>query len=498
MALIFSDPVKWDMEQNVMDVDLEVFREVREFLFDPLISCQHVGDILSLPLLSDPRRLSEEEPLSLDFSGCTCGECASIYSSFSSSLQTFHQHYYFVAESRPDGCTAWVDAWEPVLQEAEDWFGELTSRIESQFMLYPILDEQRAGPAVLEVCRRMEISVGADISDADLLRFLVALATISDYRPDSTTARSSMATSSVTLPVPPGDLGLGYMVQRPWADDREEYHDGESGVDHVLFVTGGWLYDLVGIDGITLLHSREDVSISHRTFFPGKFSAICMPTFRPDFPGLLPQRHDEEEMQTSDFPRDYNDGDQVLDKGSTTPRGAVAAFIQVHVRGRIVETAHRPVAKCGSACEHRGRWGCMTHCALTSYEILERVLPPGDDELSTRTTAEIFASERSLVGQEAYILRRRMQIISDRLVKLIGAGSPLERNRACIVRCGARDGPIDPVIVLAASLKKRVYVIHRSECWDCAVSRMQEFECTVGLAQDIKDAAYCRDCLVSR
>ncbi|KAK0490102.1 hypothetical protein EDD18DRAFT_1358738 [Armillaria luteobubalina] len=480
MALIFSDPVKWDMEQNVMDVELGVFREVREFLFDPLISCQHVGDILSLPLLSDSHRLSEEELPSLDFSECTCGECVSIYSSFSPSLQTFHQHYYFVAESRPDGCTAWVDAWEPVLQEAEDWFGELTSRIESQFMLYPILDEQRAGPAVLEVCRRMGINVGADISDAELLRFLVALATIGDYRPESTTARSSMAASSVTLPVPPGDSGLGYMVQRPWADDREEYHDAESRADHVLFVTGGWLYDLVGIDGITLLHSREDVSISHRTLFPGKISVICMPTFRPEFPGLLPQRHDEEEMQTLDFPRDYDDGDQghtciflsnfkgdgfpllsVLDKGSTTPRGAVAAFIQVHVRGRIVETAHRPVVKCGSTCEHRERWGCMTHCAFTSYEILERVRPPGDGELSTRITAEIFASERSLVGQEAYILRRRMQVISDRLVKLVEAGSPLERNRACIIRCGARDGPIDPVIVLAASLKKKVYVIHR-------------------------------------
>ncbi|KAK0443865.1 hypothetical protein EV421DRAFT_1735585 [Armillaria borealis] len=392
---------------------------------------------------------------------------------------TFHQHYYFVAESRPDGCTAWVDAWEPALQEAEDWFGELTSRIESQYMLYPILDEQRAGPAVLEVCRRMGINVGADISDADLLRFLVALATIGDHRPDSTTTRLSM-TTSVSLPVPPGDSGLGYMVGRPWADDRDEYRDEESPVDHVLFVTGGWLYDLVGVDGITLLHSREDVSISHRTLFPGKFSAICMPSFRPDFPGWLPQRHNEEEPQIFDAPRDYGDGDQghtrislsnfksdgfpllsVLDKGSTAPRGAVAAFIQVRVRGRIIETAYRPVVKCGSPCEHRERWGRMTHCALTSYEILERVLPPSDDELSTSANADIFELERSASGQEAYVLRRRMQVISDRLVKLSEAGAPLERNRACIVRCGARDGPIDPVVVLAASLKKKVYVIHR-------------------------------------
>ncbi len=106
---------------------------------------------------------------------------------------------------------------------------------------------------------------------------------------------------------------------------------------------------------------------------------------------------------------------QFLDKGSTAPRGAVAAFIQVCVRGRIIETAHRPVVKCGSACEHRERWGRMTHCALTSYEILERVLPPSDDELSTLPLAEIFALERSVAGQEAYILRRRMQVISDRL-----------------------------------------------------------------------------------
>ncbi len=61
LALIFSDPVKWDMEQNVMDVELRVFREIREFLFDPLRSCQHVGDILSLPLLSEQQRPYEEE-----------------------------------------------------------------------------------------------------------------------------------------------------------------------------------------------------------------------------------------------------------------------------------------------------------------------------------------------------------------------------------------------------------------------------------------------------
>ncbi|KAK0205941.1 hypothetical protein DFS33DRAFT_544920 [Desarmillaria ectypa] len=518
MALIFSDPVKWDMEQNVMDVELKIFREVRQFLFDPLRSCQHVGDILSLPLLSEPQRPSEGELLSLDFSGCICGECASIYSSFSPSLQTFHQHYYFVTESRPDGCTAWVDAWEPILEEAEDWFGELTSRVESQFMLYPILDAQRAGPAVLEVCRRMGIDVGADISDADLLRFLVALTTIGDDRPDSTTTRLP-ATTSVSLPVHRGDSGLGYVVKRPWADDREEYLDDleESPVDHVLFVTGGWLYDLVGIDGVTLLHSREDVSISYHTLFPGKFSAVCMPSFRPDFPGWVPQLHDEEELQTVDPIRVNDDGDQghmsiflsnlksdgfpllsVLDKGSTTPRGAVAVFIQVRVAGRVVETAYRPVVRCGRACEHREQWGRMTHCARTSYEVLERVLPPSDDELSTSADSNILESEISAAGQEAYILRKRMQVISDRLVKLSEAGALLERNRACIIRCGARDGPIDPIIVLAASLKKKIYVIHRSECWDCAVSMMQEFDCTVGLAEDVKVVKCCRDCLISR
>ena len=47
-----------------------------------------------------------------------------------------------------------------------------------------------------------------------------------------------------------------------------------------------------------------------------------------------------------------------------------------------------------------------------------------------------------------------------RLAPLMKSGSALERMRSCIVRCGATEGPVDAIVVLAAALRKKVYVLN--------------------------------------
>lgn len=57
------------------------------------------------------------------------------------------------------------------------------------------------------------------------------------------------------------------------------------------------------------------------------------------------------------------------------------------------------------------------------------------------------------------VLRELLEKHARRVEPLTRSGTPLERTRACIVRCGVKDGPVDAFIVLAASLRKKVYVL---------------------------------------
>ena len=67
--------------------------------------------------------------------------------------------------------------------------------------------------------------------------------------------------------------------------------DATADPDRVMFVNGGWLYDNVAVEGVTVLHTREDVRMVYHTTMPGKFSALCMPRSQHDFVALLPPHH---------------------------------------------------------------------------------------------------------------------------------------------------------------------------------------------------------------
>ncbi|KAJ7492008.1 hypothetical protein FB451DRAFT_1216663 [Mycena latifolia] len=324
------------------------------------------------------------------------------------------------------------------------------------------------GPAVLEIANAMGVAVGSQLSDPQLLRFCLALSILKDDGPAS-------------IPKPPGPFGLGYTYWLPWASDREDYRAELDG-DWVLFAHSGWLYDTLGMEGLILLHQRERLKLVHRTNMPAKFSAVCMPHFRGDFVSLFPPRNlstttlnaptsaaiegDEEMDLTLVLSRLQTDAFPLLSvcspTGFTAPRGALAALICVTYLGRVIETVWKPNVKQGAPCEHTALWRRATRASPTAIELVLQVLPPSDAS-ADRAATPAYTGPAFTVSEDAVALslRELMDELSRRVAPLTAVGSPLERTRACIVRCGATDGAVDAVTVLAASARKNVYVLDR-------------------------------------
>ncbi|KAK7438592.1 hypothetical protein VKT23_017927 [Stygiomarasmius scandens] len=497
LMVIFADALKWDEEQSRTETEHpKAFAHIREFMVDPMSTCQGASDIITLPLIKAIDMPSGVNELpKLDPKACVCGECALIESQLPSNLEFFRHQYFSVTSSRPNNCDALAKTWEPALQAAEEWLDDLITRVECQFPLFPWAEETRTGPAVLEIANMMDISVGSILSDQQLLRLVVTLSIIRNDLPPA-------------VPKPPGPFGLGYVVTLLWQADREDYRSEDDPTDNVIFANGGWLYDLVSTEGVSLLHSRENLNIVYHTTLPGKFSAICMPNFRSDHPAILPPRHssvenyaqanpqsDIEIMTTivlSNFKSDTFPLLSVSSKDFSAPRGALAALLRVELLERVIETIWKPNVKTGSPCEHRDFWGKMTHCSPSAIDVILCVLPPKGKTTDSSLAEELLHAVSDDEHRER--LREKTAELARRVAPLLEVGSPLERDRACIVRCGVRDGPVDALIVLAASLKKSVYVLDHRECWDCALSRMQEQGRTIGIVIDIKNVTFCERC----
>ncbi|KAJ7039899.1 hypothetical protein C8F04DRAFT_1085268 [Mycena alexandri] len=504
-----TDP--WDPRNTVIFVDarrwIEAAMDVRSppglarisiFFTNPRVLCPDAPDILALPAASSWDTHSSLNVLpKLDPATCICGQCALIESQQPSTLDSFRSQYSLVTSSRSH-CDALARTWEPSISAAETWLEALMSRVESQFALFPDFDG-RMGPAVLEVANAMDVVVGSRLSDQDLLRFFVALSIllVDDY-------------PGVVIPKPPGPFGLGYVVALPWTADREDYKVDE-GPDRVLFVNDGWLYDSIGTEGITLLHQGDEFKVMYRTNILSQFSAVCMPQFKGDFislsPDLLPsttaitaaplEAIDEENHNmelTVVLSRLPTDGFPLLsvcsETGFAAPRGALAALIRVKCLDRVLETVWRPDIKRGSPCEHTALWRRATRQSLTAIDLIRRVIPASDASLKATDVPTLsylaFASSDDVAAQCQQRLREMMEALSRRVEPLTVTGSPLERTRAVIVRCGVKDGPIDAVAVLAASVRKNVYIFDRSECWECALIRMSEGSRSVGISIDTK------------
>ncbi|KAF9061844.1 hypothetical protein BDP27DRAFT_313596 [Rhodocollybia butyracea] len=264
------------------------------------------------------------------------------------------------------------------------------------------------------------------------------------------------------------------------------------------------MYDMVSSNGVTLLHEREDLRIVYNTTRPGKFSAICMPDFRPDYASFLPLHHvlestgigasmslsspslemENEPEMTIVLSNLHTDAFPLLSVSSPeypAPKGALAALIRVKIWGRIIETIWKPSVEIGSPCEHTSLWHCMTHCSPTAFDLIQQVpissLESDDNTLDSSLAKELnflmLASDEQLTCEQ-HLLKNKLERLARLGDSLTKAGSPLERNRVCMVRCGINDGPVDSMIVLATLARKKVYVLHHR----CVQQRLVSRVCT--------------------
>lgn len=432
------------------DVDPCAFWNADPMLIQDLFALPDYGDQLdseSSSNLIPPPELENHRPDAIyvfpefNVDTCTCRGCASFQSAYlrnnpRSFLKLFDNYCHTFTSHRdpqpsPGGpgpmqlqlCDALERAWEPELQAAEDWLDNLIGRVNCSDSTLPWPEERRTSAAVLQVANMMGVRIESQLSDEQLLHFIVMLAIV---------------VADKTLPEPLGDSGIGYIVSLPWAADREEFravHDGDGVPDRTLFVTGGWLYDLAYMEGVTVLHEREDVRIIYNTTMPATVFPICMRDIPPTFIWERPHRHIDmlepasstpstsrpsdmgaESLKTTIILSDIQSDPFLLHSRSPPEYAALAALIRVEVYGRSVESIWRPDVTMGSPCEHEHLWNHMTYCSPTAFDLI-RQDPPG----------------RSILG----------------------------RYQSCIVRCGANDGQVHAMVILAASLKKKVYILHR-------------------------------------
>ncbi|KIK68267.1 hypothetical protein GYMLUDRAFT_35648 [Collybiopsis luxurians FD-317 M1] len=491
--------------------------DMQEFFQDPLKSCPTAPDILSLPLLRDLTSASSlrlDPELTFCVDDCICGQCRPVFEQMLHRLEWFRVSYFTIIGHAlaERNCEALRISWEPTLRRAEEWYEHLLGRIESPYLLFPAFDDlPRLGPLILEVADRMRVRVGTHLEPSNLIRFILTLYTVNSedpipyYQPLPTTA-------------------LGVVIAMPLAEGREEYlaagQDPDYAVEYALFAIGDWLYEFAGSDGLAAIYTDDNFAIEHSLDML-RWRTVHMPDYKSDFPGHIPPRHSDDAARipasVGDLEIDFADKVEIVlselesdgypllseairkDAGSS---GDVAALLRVQSLGRSLESVWRPKVRMGRSCDHKHNHQIMLFCSPTAHEVLN--LMESSEKCRISASVPSTHNHRILHGpittRKAYeaewqdALNRRMNEYATRTAPVTKRDGILETNRVCIVRCGVNEGPVNAMVVLSASLRKQVYVIHRSECWDCALLRMDETECTVGLALYTKYITKCDRC----
>ena len=514
IMLIFSDPCKVsaDSPPDRWQIPAVAFGDIHRFLIEPQVLCPNTPDIMSLPIVGQvvPSHINGIPPPNPTV--CICGECIRIYEQLAGDTYSFRTKYVDLlqaAEMRGN-CPALSEAWEPVVSEAEEWVDSFMGRLQSSYGMFPSSLDLRLGPLILDVANVLDIAVGAQLDMRDTLRFVTLL------HSESTRPGERL----VPPPrLPPDALGYFHRVNEDSELGRFFAESGSDGI--VLSVGGGWLYDLPGdrLDGrdgeISFLHPSQEVKISYQSSKPSRLACFCMPSARFDVPNYLPGVHDDGEtwrilptvslhnppvvqleINLSNLKNHIFPLLSVLSEHAKSyPHGTVAAQLSITVAGHLVHTYWKPDVRFGRTCQHTNDYKRATRCSLTSWEIISQVPPP--TAALTRLLETCKADYFMGLDDARDNLKRILAEQENSYKYLTERSGPFEHHRLSIVRCGAVDGPPDPIVLIAGALGKKVYVIHAQECWHCACAQMLRTHCTVGIAMETKIISKCGSCITA-
>jgi len=511
---IFSDPCKVsaDSPSDRWQTPAAAFSDIHRFLVEPQIMCPNIPDIMSLPLVGQVLPSHINDILSPKSTTCICGECLAAYEQLTGDTYSFRMKYFSLLEAAEarDNCLALSEAWEPLVSKAEEWVDSLMGRLQSSYSLFPSSLDFRLGPLIVDVANVLDIAVGTQLDTRDTLRFITLL------HSESTRPGERLVPPPC---LPPDALGYFHRVDEGSEQGKLFAENGSDAV--VLSVGGGWLYDLPGdrlddSDGaISFLHPSEEVKIGYRSSKPSRLSCLCMPSARYDEPKYLPGVHGDGEtwqiapmvplQHAPAFYLEINLSNlrnylfpllSVLSEHAKCyPHGTVAAQLSISIAGRLLQTHWKPDVQFGRTCQHTDDHKRTTRCSLTSWEIISQVSPPHLD--LTRFLEACRADYFMTPEQARDNLKRVIEEQEHSYEYLTEQRGPFERHHLSIVRCGAVEGPPDPIVLMAGALGKKVYVIHAQECWHCACAQMLRTHSTVGIAMDTKIHSKCGSCIAA-
>lgn len=511
VMVIFSDAVSiFGKIDSITNLRSPAFLEVHSFLTSPLDHCTDKSDILhAASAEGDPLRVTSFDSFvipDLDAGICICGICVSLQDHLKQNPDNFQMKYLRVSHSDDrGGCNALEKTWDPLFSRAERWVDKFMDKIECPFDLFPSTSERRLGISIMEVLFILNVNIDAHLDTRQLLHFVTYL-------------RYRHLLFDDPLEQPPE------MAQDNFAFVTADSNDDSR---YVMSTAGGWLHDIAGggLDDqnatISFIPTSATFHIRYLSLNPPEIAVIDMP--QTDFAEhiIIPPDHTlldapavpptQISVSTSvelvivhlsrgsnhGFPLFcgyHNDGSLRFCPRDTETYEKYAAQISTFFCNRIVRTWWKPYVEVGRPCPHSTAHNVMTRCSLTSKQVLLQVKPCADPLssrwLETESVHDVQA-EAEQTGATFY------QYLKETTARLTERDGPFERGRLCIVRCGDEDGPVDPLIILAASLGMKGYVFHFRECWNCACLRMRAQGCTLGIAVGSKILTKCAHCVVA-
>ena len=515
MMLIFADAASDSRLINPDSIFVSeppAFHTVFSFLTHPAIHCPAELDIIDTVSVERGLSVVFDFP-ELDPATCICGKCVRAHLHLQENLDDFQLQYLSLmagSESR-GSCDALERAWDPLMTKAEQWMDTFINRIECVFDLFPFVSERRLGIAIMDVSFKLHLKIGAHLDTSQLLLFV-------SYLRFCHVSQDSFITPPATMSDTSNDFAF---ITPADPNDRDS-------VD-VLSTAGGWLYDIAGggLDDqdatIFFIPNSDTFKIRYLSTCILDIQPVRMPrmelralvTFPPEHamldapevpsPDSSIPHDDHAEPIVVDLSEDSTHGFPILANSDShdspgystrnTTYGGYGAQISTSFSNRIIRTWWKPQVEVGRPCPHASAYGRMTRCSLTSKQVLLQIRPSAIDPLTAR-----WAGVRSGFGQQAEgieTLTIFFQHQKDVTALLTERQGPFERGRLCIVRCGNEEGPVDPLIILAASLGLKTYILHFRECWNCACSRMVERRCALGVVTATKVVTKCAHCVVA-
>ncbi|KAF4584696.1 hypothetical protein EYR38_001927 [Pleurotus pulmonarius] len=455
------------------------FMDVFSFLIDPALDCPGEPDIVEITrFLEGGAEFGRENvegggsafqiPV-LDSTACSCGRCVSVHEQIvAEHMENFQMKYiaWMNDEKGRDGCNALADAWEEVVQAAEEWVEErVLGKVESPLDIFPFNEGRRLGIAIVHVLANMELKLNPLLRGVNLLRFVTDLR-YSHIHPDSfLDKKGSLADEAELLGfVIPADDNADYAAEpSSYTDDSDDELEVDQG-QAILCVSGGWLYNLAS-------SQRDEVDVAHvipesralriqilSTIYPAP-RAVHMPHMTAVPPVTIPHSHSlldapetpdtflQETIATCDpivsielsdtavhgFPAAKAEGSE---QGNEIHREGYSAQISAIYRNRLFRTWWRPDVVVGQPCAHKAEYHRMTCCSMTSNQILLQV-PPMTCCPSLPVNKSDYPAPGILLDSPDDSAARKQydeyqKFATSRLSERDGA---LEAGHMCIVRC---------------------------------------------------------------